>query len=84
MYRYNKVDKHIIDARVEEYRDQTNRYLAGTLPEDEFRELRLRNGLYVQRHAPMLRVSIPYGLLSSTQVRKLAHIARKEVLDLLH
>jgi sulfite reductase (NADPH) hemoprotein beta-component len=58
------------------WRDQTRRYLAGELSEDEFRPLRLMNGLYVQRHAPMLRVAVPYGMLSSRQVRKLAHIAR--------
>ena len=67
----------IVDERVAQFRDQTRRFLAGELAEDEFRPLRLQNGLYIQRHAPMLRVAIPYGLLSSRQLRKLAHIARK-------
>lgn len=77
MYRYNQQDQAGVDARVAEFRDQTARYLAGSLSADEFRHLRLRNGLYVQRFAPMLRVSIPYGLLASKQMRMLAHIARK-------
>ena len=77
MYRYNQHDQAGVDARVAEFRDQTRRYLDGSLPADEFRHLRLRNGLYVQRFAPMLRVSIPYGLLSAPQLRMLAHIARK-------
>ncbi|WP_079432727.1 nitrite/sulfite reductase [Zoogloea sp. LCSB751] len=76
MYRYDPYDQKIVDERVAQFRDQTRRYLAGELTDDEFRPLRLQNGLYVQRHAPMLRVAVPYGLLSSTQVRKLAHIAR--------
>ena len=65
------------DQRVAQYRDQTQRYLAGELSEDEFRPFRLQNGLYVQRYAPMLRVAIPYGMLSSTQLRTLAMIARQ-------
>ena len=77
MYRYDKYDQTIVDERVAQFRDQTRRFLAGTLTEDEFRPLRLMNGLYIQRHAPMLRVAIPYGLLSSKQMRMLAHIARK-------
>ncbi|WP_027856192.1 nitrite/sulfite reductase [Marinobacterium jannaschii] len=77
MYQYNEVDQKLVDERVEQYRDQTRRYLAGELPEDEFLALRLMNGLYVQRHAPMLRVAIPYGLMNSAQLRKLAHVARK-------
>src|SRR6201747_33076 len=77
MYRYDVVDKTLVDERVAQFRDQTRRFLAGELTEDEFRHLRLRNGLYIQRHAPMLRVSIPYGLLASPQLRMLAHIARK-------
>ena len=77
MYRYDQYDQALVDARVAQFRDQTARYLAGTLAADEFRHLRLRNGLYVQRFAPMLRISIPYGLLSSKQMRMLAHIARK-------
>ena len=76
MYIYDEIDQSIVDARVTQFRDQTRRFLAGGLTEDEFRPLRLRNGLYIQRYAPMLRVAIPYGLLSSTQLRKLAEIAR--------
>ena len=75
MYRYEELDQRIVDERVAEFRDQTTRYLAGELAEDHYRELRLRNGLYLQRHAYMLRVAIPYGLLSSTQLRALAAIA---------
>ena len=77
MYKYEQIDQALVNQRVAQFRDQTRRYLAGELSEDEFRPLRLMNGLYVQRHAPMLRVAIPYGLLSSRQVRMLAHIARK-------
>ena len=77
MYRYDPYDCTLVAERVAQYRDQTKRYLAGELAEDEFRPLRLRNGLYIQRHAPMLRVAIPYGLLSSRQLRKLAHVARR-------
>ncbi|HEY7761198.1 MAG TPA: nitrite/sulfite reductase [Burkholderiales bacterium] len=76
MYLYDPIDQRLVDERVAQYRDQTRRFLAGKLSEDEFRPLRLRNGLYIQRHAPMLRVAIPYGLLSTTQLRKLAFIAR--------
>ena len=76
MYIYDEIDQRLVDERVAQFRDQTRRFLAGKLSEDEFRPLRLRNGLYVQRYAPMLRVAIPYGMLSSTQLRKLAHIAR--------
>ena len=76
MYRYDEVDFRLVNERVAQFRDQTRRYLAGELTEDEFRPLRLMNGLYVQRHAPMLRVAVPYGMLSSRQLRKLAHIAR--------
>ncbi|TXH04912.1 MAG: nitrite/sulfite reductase [Nevskiaceae bacterium] len=77
MYRYDSYDQKLVDERVAQFRDQTRRFLAGQIPEDEFRALRLRNGLYIQRFAPMLRISIPYGLLSSKQMRMLAHIARK-------
>jgi sulfite reductase (NADPH) hemoprotein beta-component len=77
MYQYDAIDQRLVDERVAQFRDQTRRFLAGQLPEDDFRSLRLRNGLYIQRHAPMLRVSIPYGLLSSRQVRMLARIARE-------
>ena len=77
MYRYDPFDQTIVDERVAQFRGQTERFLAGQLSEDEFRPLRLQNGLYIQKHAPMLRVAIPYGLLSSNQARMLAHIARK-------
>ena len=77
MYQYDAYDQKIVDQRVAQYRDQTQRYLAGELSDDEFRPFRLQNGLYVQRYAPMLRVAIPYGMLSSTQVRALAAIARQ-------
>ena len=77
MYKYDQYDQKLVDQRVEQYRDQTRRYLAGQISEDEFLPLRLQNGLYVQRLAPMLRIAVPYGLLSSTQVRKLAYISRK-------
>ena len=77
MYQYDAYDQKIVDQRVAQYRDQTQRYLAGELSDDEFRPFRLQNGLYVQRYAPMLRVAIPYGMLSSTQVRALATIARQ-------
>jgi sulfite reductase (NADPH) hemoprotein beta-component len=77
MYRYDELDQAFVDERVEEFRDQTRRHLAGELSEDEFRPLRLRNGLYLQRHAPMLRIAIPYGLMRSAQLRKLADIARR-------
>ena len=77
MYQYDQYDQTIVDERVAQFRDQTRRFLAGELTEEEFRPLRLMNGLYIQRHAPMLRVAIPYGLLSSRQLRMLAHIARE-------
>ncbi len=77
MYQYDNYDQQVVDDRVEQYRDQTRRYLAGELSEAEFRTLRLMNGLYIQTHAPMLRVDVPYGLLSSKQLRMLAHISRK-------
>jgi sulfite reductase (NADPH) hemoprotein beta-component len=84
MYRYDVIDQTLVNERVAQFRDQTRRFLEGRLNEDEFRGLRLRNGLYIQRHAPMLRVSIPYGLLSSLQLRMLAHIARKYDRDYGH
>jgi sulfite reductase (NADPH) hemoprotein beta-component len=77
MYVYDEIDQRLVDERVRQFRDQTQRFLAGKLAEEEFRALRLRNGLYIQRYAPMLRIAIPYGLLSSRQLRKLADIARK-------
>ena len=76
MYRYDAYDQRIVDERAAQYRDQTNRYLAGELSEDEYRPLRLQNGLYIQKQAPMLRVAVPYGLLSSRQLRKIAYLAR--------
>ncbi len=76
MYVYDQYDQTIVDQRVVQFRDQTERFLAGKLSEGEFLPLRLQNGLYVQRLAPMLRIAVPYGLLNSTQVRKLADITR--------
>jgi len=77
MYIYDDIDQRLVDERVRQFRDQTQRFLAGALGEDDFRPLRLQNGLYIQRYAPMLRVAIPYGLLSTRQLRRLAHIARR-------
>ncbi|MDP2152559.1 MAG: nitrite/sulfite reductase [Methylotenera sp.] len=77
MYKYDEIDQQIVDERVIQYRDQTRRYLAGELSEDEFRPLRLQNGLYIQRQAPMLRIAVPYGMLSSKQLRKLGDISKK-------
>ena len=77
MYRYDEIDQRLVDERVRQFRDQTRRFLAGSIPEEEFRALRLRNGLYIQRYAPMLRIAIPYGLLTSHQLRKLADISRR-------
>ncbi len=77
MYRYDAVDTALVAQRVAQFRDQTRRYLDGDLSEDDFRPLRLQNGLYIQRHAPMLRVAIPYGILSAAQLRRLARIARE-------
>ena len=76
MYNYTEYDRDFLKARVAEFRDQTERRLSGELDEEEYKQLRLRNGLYLQRHAYMLRVAIPYGMLSSVQMKKLAHIAR--------
>ncbi|MFC3052466.1 nitrite/sulfite reductase [Kordiimonas pumila] len=77
MYAYDKFDHKLVEARVAEFRDQVERRVKGELTEEEFRPLRLMNGLYLQLHAYMLRVAVPYGTLSANQVRKLAHIARK-------
>ncbi|HSY30110.1 MAG TPA: nitrite/sulfite reductase, partial [Burkholderiaceae bacterium] len=77
MYRYDQYDHQIVKERVAQYSDQVRRRLSDELTEDEFRPLRLQNGLYMQRHAYMLRIAVPYGLLSSTQVRTFANIARK-------
>ena len=76
MYRYDAYDRQFVQERVAQFRDQTARFLRGDLSEDEFKPLRLMNGLYIQRHAPMLRIAIPYGLLSAEQLRMLATIAR--------
>ncbi len=75
MYKYDEIDQQIVDERVAQYRDQMRRFLAGELTDDEFRPLRLQNGLYIQRHAPMLRIAVPYGMLSAKQLHKLADIA---------
>lgn len=76
MYKYDLYDQAIVDARVDEFRDQVRRRIAGEITEDQFKPLRLKNGLYLQLHAYMLRVAIPYGTLNSRQMRTLAHIAR--------
>ena len=76
MYQYSDFDQRFVEERVEQFRDQTRRYLAGELDDDTFQQLRLRNGLYIQRLAPMLRVAVPYGLLSATQLHALAAISR--------
>lgn len=76
MYQYQQHDQQLLEQRVAQFRDQTQRYLAGDLSEDEFLALRLQNGLYIQRYAPMLRIAVPYGLLSSQQLRCIAHITR--------
>jgi sulfite reductase (NADPH) hemoprotein beta-component len=84
MYKYDQYDQSIVDARVEEFRDQVNRRLAGQITEDQFKPLRLMNGLYLQLHAYMLRVAIPYGTLDARQMRMLATIARKYDRDYGH
>jgi sulfite reductase (NADPH) hemoprotein beta-component len=76
MYQYDDLDRRIITDRARQFRGQISRRLSGEITEEEFKPLRLQNGLYAQLHAYMLRVAVPYGLLSTTQVRKLAHIAR--------
>ncbi|MCC7517516.1 MAG: nitrite/sulfite reductase, partial [Pseudomonadales bacterium] len=76
MYIYRDIDHRILGQRVAQFRHQMDRYLQGELAHDEFLPLRLQNGLYIQRHAPMYRIAVPYGMLSSKQLRKLAHIAR--------
>ncbi len=77
MYQYDELDRQLVDERVAEFRDQVARRLSGELTEDEFKPLRLMNGVYLQLHAYMLRVAIPYGSLSSQQMRTLAHVARR-------
>jgi sulfite reductase (NADPH) hemoprotein beta-component len=76
MYQYNENDQTLVEERVAQYRRQTEQFLKGEISDDQFRALRLRNGLYIQTHAPMLRIAVPYGLLNTRQLRKLAHIAR--------
>ena len=78
MYRYDEYDRALVKARVDQFRDQTARWQAGELADEEFRPLRLQNGLYMQRHAPMLRIAVPYGMISSAQLRVLGAIAREE------
>src|SRR5699024_5922019 len=77
MYVYEDYDQRLLEQRVAQFRDQTRRYLAGQLSEDEFLALRLQNGLYIQRYAPMLRISVPYGMLASDQLRMLAKVVRE-------
>ncbi|PIM53235.1 nitrite reductase [Roseateles chitinivorans] len=77
MYAYTDFDRQFVHARAAQFRDQLERHLAGQLPDDDFRALRLQNGWYIQRHAPMLRIAVPYGVLSSRQLRQLARIARE-------
>src|SRR6202453_3215534 len=77
MYAYDELDRTLINERVAEFRDQVKRRLSGELTEDEFKMLRLQNGVYLQLHAYMFRVAIPYGTLSSKQLRRLAHVARR-------
>ncbi len=84
MYKYDQYDQAIVDARVEEFRDQVKRRIAGEITEDQFKPLRLKNGLYLQLHAYMLRVAVPYGTLNSAQMHMLAHIARKYDRDYGH
>ena len=77
MYQYDTFDRQLVQERVADFREQTARYLAGEIDEEAFKPLRLMNGLYIQRFAPMLRVAIPYGVLSSEQLRMLASIATR-------
>src|SRR5256884_6105344 len=77
MYIYDEFDRTLVDERVRDFRDQVQRRLCGELSEEEFKPLRLMNGVYLQLHAYMLRVAIPYGTLSSAQLRRLAHVARR-------
>ena len=77
MYAYTDFDRQFIRSRAAQFRHQLTRHLNGSLPDDDFRPLRLQNGWYVQRHAPMLRVAVPYGELSARQLRLLARIARE-------
>lgn len=76
MFLYSDFDQNLLNERVAQFRDQTERYLSDKLTEEEYRPLRLQNGLYVQRYAPMLRIAVPYGLLNARQLRKLAEVSR--------
>jgi len=76
MYKYDSIDRQLVNQRVAQFRDQVNRWQAGELTDDEFRPLRLQNGLYIQRHAPMFRIAVPYGMMNSAQLRTLASVAR--------
>ena len=84
MYQYNHNDQILIEERVAQFRRQTEQFLKGEISEDGYRALRLRNGVYIQTHAPMLRVAVPYGVLNSKQLHKLAHIARTYDKDYCH
>jgi len=84
MYQYTDFDRHMVRARAAQFRNQLRRHLDGELPDEDFRALRLQNGWYVQRHAPMLRVAVPYGELSSRQLHQLARIAREFDRDFGH
>ncbi|MCB2016892.1 MAG: nitrite reductase, partial [Hydrogenophaga sp.] len=88
MYQYSEFDRQFVHQRAAQFRDQLERFQAGTLDGEAFKPLRLQNGWYVQRFAPMLRVAVPYGEISSEQLRVLARVARefdhKEVHDLTH
>jgi sulfite reductase (NADPH) hemoprotein beta-component len=84
MYKYDEYDQAMVEARVEEFRDQVRRRIAGEITEDQFKPLRLMNGLYLQLHAYMLRIAVPYGTMSSRQMRMLAHVARKYDRDYGH
>ncbi len=77
MFLYTDFDQNLLNERVAQFRDQTERYLNGKLSEEEYRPLRLQNGLYIQRYAPMLRLAVPYGLMNSNQLRKVAEVAQK-------
>jgi sulfite reductase (NADPH) hemoprotein beta-component len=77
MYKYDAIDRQLINERVDQFRDQVRRWKAGELSDDEFRPLRLQNGLYIQRHAPMFRIAVPYAMLSSAQLRRLGEVASK-------
>lgn len=77
MYQYDHYDQAIVDQRVAQFRDQTQRFLSGALSAEEYQPLRLQNGLYIQRHAPMLRIAVPYGMISSGQLRAIAEITRR-------